>query len=119
MTKYNELLQDIQDETSYFLPVDALSAGTHRYLYHLGDFSTANSSEILRFLEDKREALGKLEQGKLSNSERRSALVLRPYMDSLSALIAAGYFADTLWQLRNSRRGLYQLLYMTEIPMYI
>ena len=119
MTKYNELLQDIQDETSYFLPVDALSSGTHRYLYHLGDFSPANSSAMLRFLDDKREALAKLEQAKLSNSERRSALVLRPYMDSLSVLIGGDYFGDTLWQLRNSRRGLYQLLYMTEIPMYV
>ena len=119
MTKFNELLQDIQDETSYFLQVDALGAGTHRYLYHLGDFSLANNAEMLRFLDDKREALARLEQGKLSNTERRSALVLRPYMDGLSVLIGAGYLGDTLWQLRNSRRGLYQLLYMTEIPMYV
>jgi len=119
MTKYSELLQDTQDETSFFLPVDALSAGTHRYLYHLGDFSAANAAEMQRFLDDKREVLAKLEQGKLGNSERRSALVLRSYMDSLSALIGAGYFSDTLWQLRNARRGLYQLLYMTEIPTYV
>lgn len=119
MTKYNELLQDIQDETSYFLPVDALSAGTHRYLYHLGNFSAANASEMQRFLDDKREALAKLEQAKLSSSERRSVLVLRPYMDSLSVLIGSGYFGDTLWQLRNARRGLYQLLYMTDIPTYV
>ena len=119
MTKYNELLQDIQDETSFFLPVDALSAGTHRYLYHLGDFSAANAAQMLRFLDDKREVLAKLEQGKLGNSERRSALVVRPYMDTLSVLIGAGYFADTLWQLRNTRRGLYQVLYMTEIPTYV
>jgi hypothetical protein len=119
LTKYNELLQDIQDETSFFLPVDALSAGTHRYLYHLGDFSAANASQMQRFLDDKREVLAKLEQGKLGNTERRSALVLRPYMDSLSVLIGAGYFGDTLWQLRNARRGLYQLLYMTEIPTYV
>lgn len=119
LTKYNELLQDIQDETSFFLPVDALSAGTHRYLYHLGDFSATNAAQMQRFLDDKREVLAKLEQGKLGNSEHRSALVLRPYMDSLSALIGAGYFGDTLWQLRNARRGLYQLLYMTEIPAYV
>lgn len=119
LTKYNELLQDIQDETSFFLPVDALSAGTHRYLYHLGDFSAANTAQMQRFLDDKREVLAKLEQGKLSNSEHRSALLLRPYMDSLSVLIGAGYFGDTLWQLRNTRRGLYQLLYMTEIPAYV
>ena len=119
LTKYNELLQDIQDETSFFLPVDALSAGTHRYLYHLGDFSATNAAQMQRFLDDKREVLAKLEQGKLGNSEHRSALVLRPYMDSLSALIGAGYFGDTLWQLRNARRGLYQLLYMTEIPTYV
>lgn len=119
LTKYNELLQDIQDETSFFLPVDALSAGTHRYLYHLGDFSAANAAQMQRFLDDKREVLAKLEQGKLGNSEHRSALVLRPYMDSLSILIGAGYFGDTLWQLRNTRRGLYQLLYMTEIPAYV
>ncbi len=119
LTKYNELLQDIHDETSYFLPVDALSAGTHRYLYHLGDFSAANAAQMQQFLDDKREALTKLEQEKLSNSERRSALILRPYMDSLSVLIGAGYFGDTLWQLRNTRRGLYQLLYMTEIPAYV
>lgn len=119
LTKYNELLQDIQDETSYFLPVDALSAGTHRYLYHLGDFSAANAAQMQRFLDDKREVLAKLEQGKLGNSEHRSALVLRPYMDSLSVLIGAGYFGDTLWQLRNTRRGLYQLLYMTDIPAYV
>jgi len=119
LTKYNELLQDIQDETSYFLPVDALSAGTHRYLYHLGDFSAANAVQMQRFLDDKREVLARLEQGKLGNSEHRSALILRPYMDSLSALIGAGYFGDTLWQLRNTRRGLYQLLYMTEIPAYV
>ena len=119
LTKYNELLQDIHDETSYFLPVDALSAGTHRYLYHLGDFSAANAAQMQRFLDDKREVLAKLEQGKLSNSEHRSALLLRPYMDSLSLLIGAGYFGDTLWQLRNTRRGLYQLLYMTEIPTYV
>ena len=119
LTKYNELLQDIQDETSYFLPVDALSAGTQRYLYHLGDFSAANAAQMQRFLDDKREVLAKLEQGKLSNSEHRSALLLRPYMDSLSLLIGAGYFGDTLWQLRNTRRGLYQLLYMTEIPTYV
>ncbi len=119
MSKYNELVQDIQDETSYFLPVDALSAGTHRYLYHLGDFSAANAAQMQRFLDDKREALTKLEQGKLSNSERRSVLVLRPYLDSLSTLIGSGYFGDTLWQLRNARRGLYQVLYMTEIPMYV
>ncbi|HEY5000947.1 MAG TPA: hypothetical protein VII15_03830 [Candidatus Cryosericum sp.] len=119
MTKYNELLQDIQDESSYFLPVDALSAGTHRYLYHLGNFSAANAAQMQRFLDDKREALAKLEQGKLSNSEHRSALLLRPYMDSLSVLIGAGYFGDTLWQLRNTRRGLYQVLYMTEIPAYV
>jgi hypothetical protein len=118
-TKYNELLQDIQDETSFFLPVDALSTGTHRYLYHLGDFSAANTAQMQRFLDDKREVLAKLEQGKLGNSERRSALVLRPYMDSLSVLIRAGYFGDTLWQLRNIRRGLYQLLYMTQIPAYV
>jgi len=119
LTKYNELLQDIQDESSYFLPVDALSAGTHRYLYHLGNFSAANAAQMQRFLDDKREALAKLEQGKLSNSEHRSALLLRPYMDSLSVLIGAGYFGDTLWQLRNTRRGLYQVLYMTEIPAYV
>ena len=119
LTKYNELLQDIHDETSYFLPVDALSAGTHRYLYHLGDFSATNAEQMQRFLDDKREVLAKLEQGKLGNSERRSALILRPYMDSLSVLIGAGYFGDTLWQLRNTRRGLYQLLYMTEIPTYV
>ncbi|MBA4364487.1 MAG: hypothetical protein WC625_04285 [Caldisericia bacterium] len=119
LTKYNELLQDIQDETSFFLPVDALSAGTHRYLYHLGDFSATNAAQMQRFLDDKREVLAKLEQGKLGNSEHRSALVLRPYMDSLSVLIGAGYFGDTLWQLRNARRGLYQLLYMTEIPAYV
>lgn len=119
LTKYNELLQDIQDETSFFLPVDALSAGTHRYLYHLGDFSAANAAQMQRFLDDKREVLAKLEQGKLSNSEHRSALLLRSYMDSLSVLIGAGYFGDTLWQLRNTRRGLYQLLYMTEIPAYV
>lgn len=119
ITKYEELLQDIQDETSFFLPVDALSAGTHRYLYHLGNFSTANVVQMQQFLDDKREVLAKLEQGKLSSSERRSALILRPYMDSLSLLIGAGYFGDTLWQLRNTRRGLYQLLYMTEIPAYV
>ena len=119
LTKYNELLQDVQDETSYFLPVDALSSGTHRYLYHLGDFSAANAVQMQRFLDDKREALSRLEQGKLGNSEHRSALILRPYMDSLSMLIGAGYFGDTLWQLRNTRRGLYQLLYMTEIPAYV
>jgi hypothetical protein len=119
LTKYDELLQDIQDETSFFLPVDALSAGTHRYLYHLGDFSAANAAQMQRFLDDKREVLAKLEQGKLSNSEHRSALVLRPYMDSLSVLIGAGYFGDTLWQLRNARRGLYQLLYMREIPAFV
>jgi len=72
-----------------------------------------------RFLDDKREVLTRLEQGKLGNSEHRSALILRPYMDSLSVLIGAGYFGDTLWQLRNVRRGLYQLLYMTEIPAYV
>jgi hypothetical protein len=72
-----------------------------------------------RFLDDKREVLAKLEQGKLSNSEHRSALLLRPYMDSLSVLIGAGYFGDTLWQLRNTRRGLYQVLYMIEIPAYV
>lgn len=119
LTKYNELLQDIQDETSYFLPVDALTAGTHRYLYHLGDFSAASTAQMQRFLDDKREALARLEQGKLGSSEHRSALVLRPYMDSLSVLIGDGYFGDTLWQLRNARRGLYQLLYMTEIPAYV
>lgn len=119
MTKYNELLQDVQDESSFFLPVDALSAGTHRYLYHLGDFSAANTAQMQRFLDDKHEVLARLEMGKLSNSERRSALILRSYMDSLSTLIEAGYFSDTLWQLRNARRGLYQLLYMTEIPMYV
>jgi hypothetical protein len=72
-----------------------------------------------RFLDDKREVLTRLEQGKLGNSEHRSALILRPYMNSLSVLIGAGYFGDTLWQLRNVRRGLYQLLYMTEIPVYV
>jgi len=119
LTKYNELLQDIQDETSYFLPVDAVSAGTQRYLYHLGDFSAPNAVQMLQFLDDKREALARLEQGKLSNSERRSALILRPYMDSLSTMIKGGYFGDTLWQLRNARRALYQVLYLTEIPMYV
>jgi len=119
LSKYGELLQDIQDETSFFLPVDALGAGTHRYLYHLGDFSAANAAQMQRFLDDKREVLTRLEQGKLGNSEHRSALILRPYMDSLSVLIGAGYFGDTLWQLRNVRRGLYQLLYMTEIPAYV
>jgi hypothetical protein len=99
--------------------VDAVSAGTQRYLYHLGDFSAANAAQMQRFLDDKREVLARLEQGKLSNSERRSALILRPYVDSLSVLIEGGYFADTLWQLRNARRGLYQLLYLTEIPMYV
>ena len=119
LTKYNELLQDIQDETSYFLPVDAVSAGTQRYLYHLGDFSAPNAAQMQRFLDDKREVLARLEQGKLSNGERRSARILRPYMDGLSVLIEGGYFGDTLWQLRNARRGLYQLLYLTEIPMYV
>ncbi|MCX6085612.1 MAG: hypothetical protein NTX94_04135, partial [Caldiserica bacterium] len=86
---------------------------------HLGDFSAANAAQMQRFLDDKREVLARLEQGRLSNSERRSALILHPYMDSLSVLIEGGYFGDTLWQLRNARRGLYQLLYLTEIPMYI
>ncbi|MHB8070948.1 MAG: hypothetical protein ACYDHF_03195 [Candidatus Cryosericum sp.] len=119
LTKYGELLQDVQDETSYFLPVDALAAGTHRYLYHIGDFSTPSITGMRQFLDDKREVLSKLEQGKLSGSERRSASVLRSYMDGLSSLLDADYFGDTLWQLRNSRRGLYQLLYMTEIPAYV
>jgi hypothetical protein len=119
MTKYGELLQDVQDETSYFLPVDALAAGTHRYLYHIGNFSAPSTTGMHQFLEDKREVLTKLEQGKLSGSERHSALVLRSYMNSLSGLLDTDYFGDTLWQLRNSRRGLYQLLYMTEIPAYV
>lgn len=119
LTKYGELLQDVQDETSYFLPVDALAAGTHRYLYHLGDFSASSTAGMRQYLDDKREALTKLEQSKLSGNERRSAAILRFYMESLSELVDNGYFGDTLWQLRNSRRGLYQLLYMTEIPAYV
>ncbi len=119
MTKFGELLQDVQDETSYFLPVDALATGTHRYLYHLGDFSASSTTRMRQFLDDKREVLSKLEQGRLSGSERRSALVLRSYMDGLAGLLDSDYFSDTLWQLRNVRRGLYQLLYMTEIPTYV
>lgn len=119
MSKYGELLQDVQDETSYFLPVDALAAGTHRYLYHLGDFSLPNTTAMHQFLDDKQEVLARLEQARLSGGDRRSASVLRSYMTSLTNLLDAGYFSDTLWQLRNSRRGLYQLLYMTEIPAYV
>lgn len=118
-SKYGELLQDVQDETSYFLPVDALAAGTHRYLYHLGDFSAVNLAAMRQFLDDRQEVLTRLEQTKLSGSERRSASVLRSYMNSLISVLDGRYFGDTLWQLRNSRRGLYQLLYMTEIPAYV
>ena len=87
------------------LPLSSRETSRQQALHRCNGSSTTSAKSLAR-----------LEQGKLSNSERRSALVLRPYMDSLSALIGAGYFGDTLWQLRNARRGLYQLLYMTEIP---
>lgn len=119
LSKYGELFQEIQDELSYFLPVDALAAGTYRYLYHLGDYSPASTQQMQQFLREKREMVAHLDPGRLSNAEHRSELILLPYMDSISALIEAGYFEDTVWQLRNARRGMYQLLYMTEIPMYV
>ncbi|MCE5192917.1 MAG: hypothetical protein ABFD13_01065 [Candidatus Cryosericum sp.] len=113
------MFQEIQDEVSYFLPIDALAAGTYRYLYHLGDYSSTSTGQLLQFLHEKREAVARLDPERLSNAEHRSELVLVPYMDSISALIEAGYFEDTVWQLRNARKGIYQLLYMTEIPMFI
>lgn len=119
LSKYGELFQEIQDEVSYFLPVDALAAGTYRYLYHLGDYSPASIAQMQQFLSEKRETLAHMDQGRLSNAEHRSALILIPYIDSISRLLESGYFDDTLWQLRNARKGIYQLLYMTEIPMYI
>lgn len=119
MSRYGELFQDIQDELSYFLPVDALAAGTYRYLYHLGDYSSANTLLVQQFVREKRDIAIHMDQARLSNAEHRSELMLVPYLDNISALIDGGYFDDTVWQLRNARRGLYQLLYMTEIPMYI
>lgn len=118
-TKYSELLQELQDEVCYFLPVDALATGTHRYLYHLGDYSRSSIDQMGQFLSEKRGALSKLEQGRLSGNERRSALVLGSYIDSLTRLLTDDYFAGTLWQMRNCRRGLYQLLYMKQIPSYV
>ena len=119
LSRYGELFQDIQDELSYFLPVDALAAGTYRYLYHLGDYSPANILLVQQFVQEKRDVAAHMDQARLSNAEHRSALMLGPYLDSILALIDAGYFGDSVWQLRNARKGLYQLLYMTEIPMYI
>jgi hypothetical protein len=40
-------------------------------------------------------------------------------MSSLAALLEGRYFSDSLWQLHNARRGLYQALYLTELPMYV
>lgn len=119
LSKYGELLQDIHDEASYFLPVDALGTGTHRYLYHLGDYSEASSSQMQQFLRDMQQEVGRLQQGKLNNAEQRSSVIVSSYMTSLAALLEGHYFSDSLWQLRNARRGLYQVLCLTELPMYV
>jgi len=119
LSKYGELLQDIQDEASYFLPVDALSAGTQRYLYHLGDYSDTSSSQMQQFLRDMQEEVTRLQQGKLNNAEQRSSVIVSSYMSSLAALLEGHFFSDTLWQLHNARKGLYQALYLTELPMYV
>ncbi len=119
VSKYEELLQDVQDEVSFFLPVEALAAGTHRYLYHLGDFSEENCTKMAQFLEEKHSSLSSLQQGRLSASERRSASALRLYMENLTALLKNNYFSDTLWQLHNARIAFYQLLYVSEIPTYV
>ncbi len=109
----------MQDETSFFLPVEALLAGTHRYLYHVGDFSEENCARMSQFLQEKGAGLDTLQQGKLSASERRSSALLRSYMNDLEQLLKERHFQDTLWQLHNARVALYQPLYVTEIPTYV
>jgi hypothetical protein len=119
VSKYAELVQEIQDEVCYFLPVDAFRAGTHRYLYHVGNYSPQAVLSMQQFMHEKEETLKGLEQGKMGGDERRSAPVLEAYMAAFASLLPSGFFADTLWQLRNVREGLSQVLYYTELPAFV